>query len=58
MMTPDEADSSGGGIDLEKKRALNPWVIFGIALFVVAFVFGWRSVAAKGSGRTDDLGHV
>ncbi len=55
-MAPEERGADGGAIDLEKKRGLNPWVIFGIALFVVAFVFGRRSVAKKTPDLTDDSG--
>jgi len=51
---PDDTNALGGPIDLEKKRGLNPWVIFGVALFAVAFVFGRRCVARKTPRPGDD----
>ncbi|GAC1305165.1 MAG: hypothetical protein NVSMB19_16430 [Vulcanimicrobiaceae bacterium] len=53
-MALDDPHADGGAIDLEKKRGLNPWVIFGIVLFAVAFVFGWRSVASTKNDVAED----
>ena len=46
-MGPDEAPADGGAIDLEKKRGMSPWIVFGIVLFVVGIVFGVRRAKKK-----------
>ncbi len=54
-MTPGDLTTDGGAIDLEKKRGMSPWVIFGIVLFVVGIVFGVRRATAK---KTPDVADV
>ncbi len=46
-MAPGDLESEDGAIDLERKRGMSPWVIFGIVLFVVGIVFGIRARKAK-----------
>lgn len=53
-MTPGDLDTVDGAIDLEKKRAMNPWVIFGIVLFVASVVFGVRRATAREAREKPD----
>ncbi|GAC1309296.1 MAG: hypothetical protein NVS2B3_04890 [Vulcanimicrobiaceae bacterium] len=53
MKSSDEFGDAGG-IDLERRRAPSPWVLLGVALFVITFLLGWRSAAKKTPKRTDD----
>jgi len=47
----------GGAIDLERKRGISPWLIFGVALAVFGLVFGVRRARApKSSGDAAALG--
>ena len=39
--------------EIEEKRGINPWLIAGGMLFVIAFVLGWRSVR---SNKRDAIG--
>ena len=55
-MTPDELGGAGGAMDLEKKKGLSPWVIFGIVLLVIGVVFGVRRATKKPSETTYDFG--
>ncbi len=55
-MAPDQLGADGGAIDLEKKRGMSPWVIFGIVIFVVGVVFGIRRATKKKPDVGDVLG--
>jgi len=46
-MAVDDMDAVGGALDLQKKRAVNPWVFVAAVLFVFAFLLGWRSAGPK-----------
>ena len=39
--------------EVEEKRGVNPWLIAGGLLFMIAFVLGWRSVRTK---KSDGVG--
>lgn len=55
-MSPDELGAGGGAMDLEKKKGLSPWVIFGIVLVVIGVVFGVRRGKKKPADPTYDFG--
>ena len=40
-MAMDDIDD-GGAIDLERKRGINPWIVFSIVLLAIGIVFGMR----------------
>jgi len=41
-------------LDLDEKSGLNPWLIFGALLFVVAFILGWRKIKGKKKNDTSE----
>ena len=56
MTPPTDLGTDAGGIDLERRRAPSPWVLLGVALFVVTFLLGWRSAAKKTPKLSGDSG--
>ena len=47
MSPPETVVIEEPSFEREEKRGVNPWLIVGGLLFVIAFVLGWRSVRLK-----------
>ncbi len=41
-------------MEIEERRGVSPWLVFGALLFVFMFILGWRS-GSKKSPRARDI---